>query len=379
MSMNVASQFSSSIKPLQSISPTAFIGANECALKMVWSSSGNPALLPTFPGVYGGRAVHRLLLEAGQGQLPPDKTMISTRWNEIVEDVHSEMRAVSVERHLVPLSDSDPHMAVRRIQAIQKAHEIAGTRQPQRRDGRVMEPTARYGREIPVRSSDGLIRGRIDAAIPHNGGVVVRDYKSGEITETSGKSDPQLKETYRIQLKMYAALYAESFGKWPDSLEVVPLSGAAQEVAFEKEDCSNLLAGAKLILRQLNNKIMSNAKTVLPSLLASPSPGACTYCQYRPACRVYQAATPGPGIDGWPPDVIGTLADVRQLGNSKMMLQVATSNGPVSIPGLSPGDRHPTLQAVQRNDVVGVFNIKRDRPTAPYSESQLTTVYKIGP
>ena len=376
--MNVASQFGSFIKPLQSISPTAFTAANECALKMVWSSSGNPALLPTFPGVYGGRAVHRLLLEAGQGQFPSDKTVISSRWNEIVEDVHSEMRAVPIERHLVPLSDSDPRMAVRRIQAIQKAHEIAGTRQSRRLDGRVAEPTARYGREIPVRSSDGLIRGRIDAAIPCNGGIVIRDYKSGEITETSEKNDPQLKETYRIQLKMYAALYAESFGEWPDALEVMPLSGTVQEIAFEKEDCSNLLAEAKLTLQQLNNKIVSNAKTVLPSLLANPSPGVCAYCQYRPACRAYQSTTPGPGIDGWPLDVIGTLADARQLGNSKMMLQVTTSNGPVSIPGLSPGDRHPILQDVQRKDVVGVFNIKQARPTAPYSESQFTTVYKMG-
>ena len=377
--MSVTSQFTGTIKPLRSISPTAFTAVKECVLKMLWSSSNNPALLPTFPGVHSGRVVHKLLFEAGLGRLPPDKEIINTRWDEIVEDIHSEMRASPFERHLVPLANSVPNLAVRRIQAIQRAHEIASACQPRQQHIRISEPVLRYGREIPVQSSDGLIKGRIDAAFPGQDGIVIRDYKSGEVTESAGECDHQLKDTYQVQLKMYAALYTESFGEWPKILEVMPLSGLAIRVAFKKEDCLNLLAEAKATLQELNSKIASNLNPELPVLLANPNPEVCTFCQYRPACEVYRSTTSGPGIDDWPMDIIGNLVDIKQLGNSKMILHVTTSSGVVGIPGLSPGDRHPTLRDLQQGDTVGVFNIRRAHPTAPYSESLLTTVYKLCP
>ena len=377
--MSVTSQFTGPVKPLQSISPTTFTAAKQCVLKLIWSSCDYPALLPVFPGMHIGRVVHKLLLEAGQGRFPPDKEIINARWNEMVEDIHSELRASPLERHLVPLANLVRDVAVRRIQAIQRAYEIASAWQPRQQQGRALETMPRYGREISVQTLDGLIKGRIDAVFPRHDGIVIRDYKSGKVTESAGEGDRQLNENYQTQLKMYAALYAESFGKWPDTLEVMQLSGLAKKVSFEKTDCLNLLVEAKATLQELNCKIMSNSQKALPGLLANPSPRVCTYCQYRPACEVYQSTIPGPGSDHWPLDVIGTLVDIRKLRNSKMMLQVTTPTNLVSIPGISPGDRHPTLQDLQQGDEIGVFNLRRVHPTAPYSETPLTRVYKLCP
>ena len=83
------------------------------------------------------------------------------------------------------------------------------------------------------------------------------------------------------------------------------------------------------------------------------------------------------GEERWPIDVIGTVQSVKRLGNSKIMLSLATGTGSVKIPGLSSGDRHPALMALQPGDMAGVFNLRRSRPTSPYSESRLTTVHNL--
>ena len=367
----------SRVQPIRSISPTAFNNIRDCALKALWSLSRKTPLLPQSPKARIGIVAHKLIAESGQGQLQPDKDAINARWGELVEDTQAEMSASPLEMHLAPLEHSVPDIEVRRIRAIQRAFEIANGRGPTqpRNQSHLLAP--RYGHEIRVQSSDGLIRGTIDAAIRTDHGAVIQDYKSGPIMESDGENDVKLKETYQTQLKMYAALYAESYGEWPASLELVPLSGERQEVVLETAECSNLLNQAKAALQDLNTKIATYPSESLPSLLASPSPPACGFCQYRPACKPYQAATTRTTGGEWPLDVLGVVKGVRQLGNSKLLLRLTTTRGSVNIPGLSAGNRHPMLQGMETGSKVGVFNLRRPRPTASYSESQLTTVHRL--
>ncbi len=301
--------------------------------------------------------------------------MIGARWDKLVEETHDVMHASSIERHLVPLRNSVPDIEVRRIRAIQRALEIADTRwSPQPRDkGHRATPRCRH--EMRVKSRDGLIGGTIDAVIRTEEGIIIRDYKSGPVLESDEQNESQLKKIYQTQLKMYAALYAESFGDWPTSLEVVPLSGTAHEVDFKKEECLNLLDEAKNSLQELNTKVSKYPNELLPSLLANPSPTACAFCQFRPGCTPYQEETEEIKEGQWPVDVIGIVKDVKQLGNSRLMLQLTSPGGLVNVPGLSGGNRHPILLEVKPGSKIGIFNLRQSRPSAPYSESQLTTVH----
>ena len=185
------------------------------------------------------------------------------------------------------------------------------------------------------------------------------------------------KEDYQTQMKMYAGLYAENFGEWPASLELVSLTGGKQGVPFAKNDCSNLLDEAKATLEWINETVENHPSSSLPSILASPSSEACVFCQFRPGCEPYLLKVEKQGEDRWPIDVIGTVQSVKRLGNSKVMLSLDTGTDSVHIPRLSSGDRHPALMALQPGDMAGVFNLRRSRPTAPYSESRLTTVHSL--
>ena len=366
------------LKPLRTISPTAFCAIRECALNVVWQRNGSPPLLPTSPKARVGTAAHKLLAEAGQGRLKATADSVNTRWQELVEEADAAISRSPLERHLAPLDSSVPDIEVLRIRATRKALDIACESQTTPRKDRSHVTPPSYGHEIPVQSADHLVRGTIDAVIRKDGtGIIIQDYKSGSIVELEDGNEIQPKKHYQTQMKMYAGLYAENFGEWPASLELVSLTGERRGVPFTKNDCLNLLDEAKATLKQINEAVENHPSSSLPPILASPSPEACVFCQFRPACGPYRLAVAKQDKEHWPLDVIGTVESVRRLGNSRMMLSLTTRTESVKIPGLSPGDRHPALLNLQPGDMAGVFNLRRPRPSAPYSESRLTTVHSL--
>ena len=376
--MNATHETSALFKPLRSISPTTFSAIRQCALNVVWQRNGKRPRLPTSPKARVGTISHRLLAEAGQGRLDANEATTEARWHELVAEANSMINSYPLERHLAPLENSVPDIEVRRIRTTRNALVIAKQARSIPRDNRRSSTPAPYGHEIPVRSTDGLVRGTIDAVVREgNAGVIIRDYKSGTLLESDAGGTNQPREDYQLQLKMYARLYAETFGQWPTSLELVSLTGESQEVPFTKNDCSNLLDEARVSLRLINEKVVEHSKDSLPAILAKPTPQVCAFCSYRPTCAPYRLAAAEPSQERWPLDVIGTVESVTQLGNSRMMLVLATSTGSVKIPGLSPGARHPVLSHLQPGELAGAFNLRRSRLTGPYSESQLTTVYKL--
>jgi len=363
-------------RSLTSVSPSRFTGLKACALREVWMTSGNRALLPVSPKARVGIIAHQLLTEAGRGQLPPDRAVIESRWVEKVQHAQFEIQQSSIEKHLLPLERSVPDLQVRRIRTVQIALDIAQESYKLARSPVFQGPSSMYGFELHVKSADGFVRGLIDCAICLQEGPLIRDYKSGEVFSRSDVNGREPKQEYQIQLKMYAALYAETFGKWPAKLEVVPLSGPPLDIPFSREDCTALVKEASELLYQINTVIASKPVGQIPWPLAHPSPASCLFCQYRPACQPYWVAPKSLGGDGWPVDVRGTVEENKILGNSKTLLLIRTEKGIASIPGLSGGERHPALSKLMIGDEAAVFNLMRVRASQSYSETSLTTIYQ---
>ena len=347
-------------KPLTSISPTAFNAAVECKLKAVWQASGNPPLLPGSPKARVGSVVHQLLSEAGSGRLQPREDTINHRWEQLIDQADTRIASSTVEKHLSPLKRSVPDIDVRRIRAIRRAQEIAQVSTP--RSLGSTNPTAipQYGYEIPVRSRDHTVQGTLDAALYQGPDrTTIQDFKSGPIMETDEDGNTQPRTSYQIQLKMYAALYAEDFERWPESLQLVSLVGTTTEVAFDPNECLSLVNQAKTILKEINESISRHSPKTVQSVLAQPSPNACRFCPYRPACLPYRSKQSSESTPDWPTDLIGTVDRVTKLGNAKIMLELAIGEDLVRIPGLSPGTRHPFLAELTTGDTAGAFNLYR--------------------
>jgi PD-(D/E)XK nuclease superfamily len=370
------------ILPLKSISPSRYEGLLQCALREVWSSGKQPSLLPISPAARLGSTIHRLFEEAGSGLLGVgDQKAIELRWAELVRLTEEQMRSDWLARHLVPLQNHVLDFEVRKIRAWSRAFEISSTSSASA--SQVAPRGQRIGTEMLVNSKDGRIVGRIDRVIMSNAGPVIIDYKSGAISEyMPGANTNSINSGYVRQLHLYAALYETSTGIWPVQLQLVPLSGPAITVEFDRSICSQLLDDAMGTLNEINHVIASSPKTEVVERLANPSPGNCRFCTCRPSCRPYhQARIILTENREWPSDVWGILADFRKLGNSKLSIEVQPEELPgvkYHIRGLNPDvTRHPAIALFQMGDRIALYNLSGGEGSKTYSESNLTTIYWV--
>lgn len=126
--------------------------------------------------------------------------------------------------------------------------------------------------EVAVKSSDGLLYGRIDQAEHRPEGTCLVDYKSALRTD--------LPERYERQLQLYALLWHETRGEWPKSGEVIYLlTGTNYPVSVEPEVCQRVGSESRLHISRLQ-------KVSTAEQLATPGE-VCSVCEFRPWCKPF--------------------------------------------------------------------------------------------
>lgn len=125
--------------------------------------------------------------------------------------------------------------------------------------------------EIPVRSRDGLLHGRIDRAEHQLIGTRLVDFKSALRDD--------LPERYERQLQLYALMWHDTRGDWPVEAEVVyPLAGSRYPVAIPPELCEQVANEAAVVVGRLRNNSAWD--------LATPG-DVCKVCEFRPWCAPF--------------------------------------------------------------------------------------------
>ena len=371
------------VTPIKRVSPSRYEAMVQCALREVWAAGGQPHLLPLSPAARLGTAVHQLLEEAGRGRLTPaERPVVERRWEELVRQAESAMLMSWLERVFVPLRSSVPDFEVRGLRAQERVLAIAQAVASARR-----EPQERVaaGFERWVAVPDGSVGGYIDHVVETPDGPVLRDYKSGGIHEAAAGVPPvAVRPSFVVQLRLYAALYAGTTGTWPARLELVPLLGEAVGIPFDTATCEALLADAIAALARINATIAEAAsrQEEPEGRLAAPGVTTCRHCLFRPACVPYRRVRTGAtGEEAWPQDVWGELREIRQLGNRKLLLTVATGSAGAEvrcIRGITANPaRHPALQHLREGNMVGVFGLRGSAGGGTLSEALWTVVYKM--
>lgn len=373
------------LQPLRRVSPSRFFSLKECALREIWSASRQESLLPPSPAAQLGIVIHRLLEAAGKGTLADGNSAeIESIWQKLIERAEQGMRQSWLQRSLLPLSETIPQYQVRKIRACKKAAEVA------KAAGRHTEfsGTERPDRfESWIETADGLVAGSIDQIQETENGTVLRDYKSGYIIEKkAADAISGVEEKYKLQLKLYAALFASKHGRWPVKLEVVPLQGPEKDIPFEPAECDSLLREAIYTLKQVNDQIGQALRSSDPekaiAAFANPSATSCRNCCFRPSCKAYQTARDYLSQSrDWPRDVWGSVCEFKLLGNQKFALAVKMTSGnekPVRIRGLaSTADRHPALKFMREGAHVALYNLKGQVEGSELAETLSTVIYLI--
>lgn len=359
--------------PLERISPSRYLGLLQCKLRDLWAGNHAPQLLPTNARARLGTIVHEMLALAGKGRFL-SQTDIERYWAESIEHAEKEMLDSWLERPLAPLRQSIRDFNVQSLRALKKAHEISIAATPHVPSGR---GDKQYGFELWVQSTDGRVCGYIDHVYKDRAGLVIRDYKSGYVFESSSDGAPTLKDAFAIQLKMYAGLYNLTYSQWPSKLEITPIQGATVVVEVHRDECLDLVAEAAELLRDTNAALLrvQTGKAKLAEL-ASPSASVCRYCSYRPHCAAYIEASADQSED-WPLDLFGSLTKIQPLENGRLALLLETRSGTESIRGIAPENRHPALHKIKPGDRIAILNLQKAFPSGSLQEGPYTTIYVL--
>ena len=136
-------------------------------------------------------------------------------------------------------------------------------------------PTER--REKFFRALDDKLTGRLDLM---RGDEIV-DFKTGSVEETLEGGETQIRSAYARQLRIYAFLVHSATGEWPKRGILLPLSGPEVVVDLDPAECEREATEAVRLLDEYNDAVRA-AKNAMD--IATPSPEACLWCQYKPLC-----------------------------------------------------------------------------------------------
>ena len=359
------------LRPMRAVSPSRFSGMQECPLREAWAADGAVGLVPRSPSAFVGTIVHKVVeaatlgLDQDPGQLFDD--LASAADNRLLQD--------PIHRRWVPLSEHAPDYAEMRRRVIERAQGV--TQKPQ---AGAAGTRRRAGPEVRVSARGGKVRGSIDEVYLSGGRVVLRDLKTGNVRR-SGTSTPEAKQEYATQLRMYAGMYAEdseiSEGKWPDSLELVPLYGPPLVVPYERAECTTLLDQAVAALATVNEVIEVHENFEAEELLARPSPDTCRWCPYRPACSAYRTASAA-GDDSWPPDVWGIVVDKALKGNGTLSISLRRGKGLYRVRDIPPTKViHPAIEKLELGKSVALFGLTRARAVETFAAGAFTVIHLL--
>jgi RecB family exonuclease len=364
------------ISTLASVSPSRFVALQKCILKEAFAASRAKELLPKSPKAVLGTACHKLLELAAKKLVPANREHIAKEFDGLVSEAEKKLNNSPLDRHLIPLSKSCNEYFVIRQRTIKLALVLA-----ERFAGYASkEGIPGLGHEVDVRTPDGLLKGRIDCVEDSEGTLTIKDYKTGTVFEGEAES-VTIKPEYVTQLKLYAAMYAEVYFKWPDKLMLMPMSGQLVEVEMTRDECQTLAHAAREALIAANEKIRPAITDENPSLaLASPSPDYCRFCSYRPVCPAYRNARDLRQDESWPNDLWGELREISISPIGRMTVLIKSGDAEPRthvLRRLAHDGRYPGLQDAAAGTHVAFFSLRKENAPDTFTEGPMTTFYVV--
>ena len=344
---------------LPSISPSRYLSLKQCSLKEIWNSSMTP-LLPRHPSAYLGIIIHRMFELAFKGEISSMEDLHDA-WDTEINELEKKISDNIVEKHLVPLRTSVFNFEIRKLLAFNLIEPILN--KTFKRGGSV----TRNKPEEWVRTPDGKVIGRIDLVKKNNSGTEIFDLKTKKLKGESLSIDAR--DQYLLQLNLYAALFHTTHGEWPVKLTLMGIDQEKISFNVYPEKCEKLLNDAIKSLDETNELIEAQLE---PSDFATPSPVACKYCLFRPACGQYWESRNGNG--DWPIDIQGRISNIVKLKNGFYRIVLETHSRKIAIRGLSH-ERHLLLNG--ENERAVFCNLSKDKQEGFYKENIFTTSYSI--
>lgn len=346
------------LKPIKRISPSRYTAMKKCPYKVVLANSYPAPLLPYPPANHLGNVIHECIRLIVTGEIRTG-TEFDAMWNCLLAKQEKALEDLGFG-FFTPLSENVPGYTIKKLQvkSLLKSREKTEVQQ-----GKNMDTTTLT--EKWLESQDSLIGGFADIIINWNNYTKLSDFKSGKILLEEG----EIKEEYEDQLKLYAYLHSEVYGKYPDELSIIDLEKKEYRIDFTPKDCEELANKSREALSYINNLIQKDDQRAL----AKPDLDNCKRCLYRPACDYYWEL-PIFETDSIFKDVRGYVVKVKQFRNGNLNATLNTEGRELTITHLN-GEYFTFLKSSVGKEVA-FYNIKQGGTPERFQAIKTTKVYE---
>ena len=291
--------------PLSRTTPTLWSHMRLCGLRGAFASlrKADRWVLHD-PRGWLGTAFHRVMEAAVHVGASVQEA--ETVWNASVADAATTAASHPLDARF-GAPERWPGYFLIRQRALASAKEAAaracrpGTRSSQASPGRPP------GAERWLEARGGRLAGRPDRF----DGRTVTEYKSS-LPDPARPGAQEVLEGFRRQLRLYAAIVAETTGRWPAQGRVVAASGQTMKVPLLPTACEAEAASALSALDMVNGALASGAAA---EAIAEPSPPACGGCPYQALCPAFWRWLGRGGPQGLPEAAAEGVLDSMELGH----------------------------------------------------------------
>jgi hypothetical protein len=263
-------------RPLERVTPTMFEALHRCMLRAAFRTDRNYSGMarPT-PAATLGKVSHKLAEEVVKGEFGDVDEHFTERlaaeWDALVNVGFVAIQAAA-ELGEVPPPPRWRGYNIVRTRTLRRLMEVSESRGRARRDS----PAPVLEQRIEAKTEP--VAGTPDRVERSGGALEIIDLK------TSWRLGDALEPAHRDQLLIYAWLWHDVNGEWPEKVSVLRLDGVKVSVDVVPSEAANVVRAAVHLFKAYNDLISDHASQ---DLLASPSEAACAWCPYRGACRSY--------------------------------------------------------------------------------------------
>jgi RecB family exonuclease len=261
-------------EPLRHVGPSQAGELLDCGYRLAWDRDRSTARPAPHPKAVLGVIGHKVCEAAGKGRLG----QADEAWRDRF-DARWGLEVSAAARAFPNLGEPEgwPGYNLQKVLWRNAAHQV--TQRAESWEARGDEDVG-PSYEVPLQGFDGRIRGSADAILRRGDQVEIRDFKSGRLF---ADNSTELKATYRLQLLLYAALYAESFGRWPTKLAIDPLTRPSIEFEVDQIEAKRAVQKTLLAMDQFNEALEAGRLQEL----ARPNDQTCRFCNYVLRCEPF--------------------------------------------------------------------------------------------
>lgn len=271
-------------RPLAATSPTTHETLSQCHMRVAFRTDPSFAWLdsPT-PAACLGIVCHRIMAAVALGEFDSVEdqeleTGLRRKWDA---EIQSELQKAQGEVPAATLGEPAtwPFYQVKRVRLLRRAAEEVRARKGARQ---ASVPVPHCHVETYYEGYGGRLRGRADLIRSGTAGVEIVDFKTGAITERDERTESEvLRDAYRRQLLLYAALHFDTTGEWPVKAAVLALDGRVESFLVDPAEAQAVLAEALAALEDYNRAVEGG------NVRKDPSPENCRFCPYRGICEEF--------------------------------------------------------------------------------------------